>query len=103
MIGFKLMIFNIGSGESHTAYFYKRTSSPASCNPRNGTSLIQVPTREGSNNDVLEFVCSNYFKECIENALKPVDVFSQQVELISNKILNSGRPKRTKKPRKLNI
>mmetsp|Transcript_11506 Transcript_11506/g.18785 ORF Transcript_11506/g.18785 Transcript_11506/m.18785 type:complete len:392 (+) Transcript_11506:75-1250(+) len=92
-----------GSGESHTAYFYKRTNSPAPLKARAGVSMLQVPPRESSHPEISEVVCSNYFRHSIELALGPVDELSEHVEKVSNKILNSGRPKRERKSRNLNL
>lgn len=92
-----------GSGESHTAYFYKRTNTPARCVPRTGTSMLTVPAREGSSLRHSDMVCSNYFKESIEFALGPVEELAEYVEAVSNKILNSGRPKRERKQRNLDL
>lgn len=92
-----------GSGESHTAYFYKRTSSPAPCVARTGTSLLTVPAREASDLRHSDVVCSNYFKESIEHALGPVQTLARHVESVSDQILNAGRPKRERKPRNLNL
>ena len=92
-----------GSGESHTAYFYKRTNSPAPLKARAGVSMLQVPARESTRPHVSEVVCSNYFRSGIELALGPVNELVQHVDEVSNKILNSGRPKRERKPRNLNL
>jgi hypothetical protein len=97
------LMCSTGSGESHTAYFYKRTNSAAPCAARTGTSLLQVPAREGSQLRHSDVVCSNYFRECIEQALGPAEALAEHVETVSNKILNSGRPKRERKPRNLNL
>lgn len=91
-----------GSGEVHTAYFYQRTNSPAPCQPREGTTIIHVPGIDGLQTGT-DFVCSNYFKECVELALGPVSQLADHVNVISNKILNSGRPKRTRKTRNLSL
>lgn len=92
-----------GSGESHTAYFYKRTNTPACCVARTGTSMLAVPARAGSLLRHSDVVCSDYFRESIELALGPVEALAEHVESVSNKILNSGRPKRERKQRNLDL
>ena len=92
-------IRSAGSGESHTAYFYKRLSKPARCAARRGTSMLQVPARHGSLLRHKDVVCSDYFRDCIELALGPTDALVAHVEAASDKILNSGRPKRERKQR----
>jgi hypothetical protein len=65
--------------------------------------MLQVPGRTSSQSSLNKVVCSNYFKHSIELALGPVEALVEHVEAVSNKILNSGRPRRERKQRNLNM
>lgn len=93
-----------GSGENHTAYFYKRNNTPAPCRARPNTTLYRIPPRPSSTSSDGEevgelVVCSNKFLNCIQLAVGPLESCQAYVNDVTSSILQSGRPKRERKPR----
>jgi hypothetical protein len=93
----------VGSGENHTAYFYKRLSTPAPRTARPGTSLITLPARPsaqgGRREAPLTVVCSDKFKHCVELAAGDVLACQQYVSGVTDDMINAERPKRERKQR----
>ena len=100
----KLSTSMTGSGENHTAYFYKRLSRPAPCVARPGTTLIELPARtnrRGQEAPPKTMVCSDKFRQCVELACGDAADCQRYVNGVANDMINAARPKRDRKPRKL--
>mmetsp|Transcript_7722 Transcript_7722/g.11463 ORF Transcript_7722/g.11463 Transcript_7722/m.11463 type:complete len:419 (-) Transcript_7722:36-1292(-) len=90
-----------GSGEKHTAYFYKRTNTPAPCIARPNTSILRIPPRPGSSEQPVDVVCADKFKECIDLAVGPLEECTEYVNAAVNTMISSARPKRERHQRVL--
>mmetsp|Transcript_24351 Transcript_24351/g.35723 ORF Transcript_24351/g.35723 Transcript_24351/m.35723 type:complete len:408 (+) Transcript_24351:29-1252(+) len=90
-----------GSGENHTAYFYKRASRPAPCRARPNTSIVCIPARAGSDEQPIDVVCSDKFKECVTLAVGPLEECAQYVRTVADTMINAERPKRERRQRVL--
>lgn len=90
-----------GSGEGHTCYFYKRTSTPKPLKVRSGTSIIHIPAREGFDEEACDVVCADKFKPCVSLAVGDFNTYKAGVAAQAEEMMNSGRPKRIRKPRVL--
>jgi hypothetical protein len=93
-----------GSGENHTAYFYQRTNAPAPCRARPNTTLLRIPPRPSASGEAGEeegelVVCSNKFLSCVKLAVGPLESLQAYVNDVTSSHLQSGRPKRDRKPR----
>lgn len=94
------LLFLLGSGENHTAYFYQRINRPAPCTVRPNTTMLTIPARLSPDEQEDEIVvCSNKFLHCIELAIGSVESLQAYVNDVNASVLESGRPKRERKPR----
>ena len=87
-----------GSGENHTAYFYKRSSDRSQEEP--SMTKISLPGRKHLQEEDLEVVCDPLFLEPIRQAIGPLSKFMSDVDMLMTKIFNAERPKRVRKARK---
>lgn len=92
-----------GSGEGHTAYFYKRSNSPPVL--RNGPEIqsVVLPKREGfaGERDVT-VTCDVAFAECVQQAVGPIEGLREfAVQVVSDTLLSEDRPKRERRPRRI--
>jgi hypothetical protein len=92
-----------GSGEGHTAYFYKRTNKPPALRNSPEIQSVVLPKRDGfvGEKDVT-VTCDAAFLECVELAVGPIEQlrdFSAQV--VNDTLLSEDRPKRERRPRRI--
>jgi hypothetical protein len=93
----------LGSGEGHTAYFYKRINIPKtssiseSSESTESTNEVLLPARIGFE-EVDEYViCDPCFLEGIKQAVEKVSVTKSRIDSLLSEHLNSGRCLRTRK------
>ena len=89
-----------GSGEGHTAYFYKRTiplvRAPA------GEPKVALKKRAGIAGETdQEVSCDAAFAEAVALAAGPVAAVRAKAEALVAEHLSSNRPKRDRRPRRL--
>eukprot|EP01041_Mallomonas_annulata_P012339 gene12339-25963_t len=98
-----------GSGEVHTAYFYKRLPTPPppsllADNLPDDAVIITLPARSRIAGDTeLSVACASVFKNAIELAVGPIAALAAHANALSQAHLAEGRPTRTRKPRVLAI
>ena len=85
----------LGSGESHTAYFYKRSNAQAQIEP--SMKKIILPGRTQLNEEDIEVVCDPLFLEPIRLAVGPHEKFKSHVNATMSKVFNADRPRRERK------
>lgn len=91
----------LGSGESHTAYFYKRANSPPTT-PSNSLKKLLLPPRSNFSEEALEVYCDNAFYDASKLAVElKKDALQQHVTDVVIQYQDSARPKRERKPTKL--
>lgn len=90
-----------GSGEVHTAYFYKRILTESPAVPRNAIKVV-IPRRPGfvGEKDV-EVVCAEAFVDAVKLAVGPLSALKQHVKKIADANMSAERPKRERRPRVL--
>lgn len=91
-----------GSGEIHTAYFYKRANNPSKMKARTGVSLVKLQPRAHVKADVEETIaCDDIFKESVLLAAGSAQDAVENVRTAVETLTASGRPVRERKPRVL--
>jgi hypothetical protein len=96
-------LFSIGSGEIHTAYFYKRASTPATLKQKPGVSIISLKGRDHVSGDAKEeqIACDNSFKESVLLAAGSSMDAAANIKTAVETLTAAGRPTRERKPRVL--
>jgi len=87
-----------GSGENHTAYFYKRIMRETPDIPRNALKVL-IPRRPGfvGEKDV-EVVCAQAFEKAVRLAVGPLSALKEHVKKIAEENMSADRPKRERRP-----
>ena len=94
-----IYFFLTGSGENHTAYFYRRNNTPPAISPE--MTLLRLPGRVELNEKDVEVVCDPLFSRPIELLTGNPTALLDDVKNIVRHHLEDERPKRTRKPRVL--
>ncbi len=93
---FFICIFS-GSGEGHTAYFYKRIGTIPSTPVLSNQKSLTIPKRTNfrlAESDT-EVYCDELFYEPAKQATQEVEILAETVKIAIDEHLNSGRSKRT--------
>lgn len=92
-----------GSGEIHTAYFYKRSSKPHPLREKSGVSIIELEARPGVEDDkpLERIACDDLFKESVLLAAGPANTAEQNVTEAVKTLISCSRPIRERKQRVL--
>lgn len=92
-----------GSGEIHTAYFYKRANQPASLRAKPGVSIITLKGRDHVPGDSANetIACDDLFKKSVLLAAGSAEDAAEDVKNAVETLTASGRPVRERKPRVL--
>eukprot|EP00607_Mallomonas_marina_P010014 CAMPEP_0182422864 /NCGR_PEP_ID=MMETSP1167-20130531/8682_1 /TAXON_ID=2988 /ORGANISM="Mallomonas Sp, Strain CCMP3275" /LENGTH=472 /DNA_ID=CAMNT_0024601297 /DNA_START=33 /DNA_END=1451 /DNA_ORIENTATION=+ len=105
-----------GSGEVHTAYFYKRILPPSlslslslPSAPPTGTSFLTLPGRKENNEQDERVVCDDMFLSTVtlaagrerENERERGRELAEHCSRLVQSFLNEGRPKRERKSRNI--
>jgi hypothetical protein len=93
-----------GSGEIHTAYFYRRANSPSELVAKPGVSLIKLRGRAHVPQDKAEeaIACADLFKRSVLLAAgAKEDGIIEDTQAAVATLISGSRPKRERKPRVL--
>lgn len=93
-------VVDVGSGEGHTAYVYKRVDIPTQFNSAR-MSKVKLPARKGFAEVDEEVFCDPAFLPAVTDAVSKVSEFSLKTNELLASHLTSSRPTRTRKPRNL--
>lgn len=90
-----------GSGEGHTAYFYKRLKVQGTYDDRK-TPIVSIPGRKGFKDEVtgeeeadVQVYCDPAFLEGVKSAVGKVIRLRKETEVLMSNHMAEGRPKRT--------
>ena len=109
----KIMTSMTGSGEGHTAYFYRRLDrslprrvkgAPPPQVAQGHMCAITLPARSGfdQRGETEEVIyCDNTFRDCVLLSISDLDSYRRDVKVSAEAMLTAGRPKRERKPRTL--
>lgn len=99
-----LYVCKLGSGEGHTAYFYKRTNQPPVTSARVDQALPQVliPARLGFDEEDELVYCDPAFHTAVTDAVGKLDVFRAKTHELLQRHLSAGRPVRSRRGSKKN-
>jgi len=89
-----------GSGEGHTAYFYKRINIPTQFNSAR-MPKVKLPARKGFAETDEEVFCDPAFLPAVSDAVSKVVIFQGKTNELLASHLSSARPTRTRRPRVL--
>jgi hypothetical protein len=87
-----------GSGEGHTAYFYKRTNIAREAN--DDDLKVMIPGRESYGEEDVHVVCDPLFSDAVRLAVGDKTELHRIVQGQSTEAMGSGRPQRTRQPPK---
>lgn len=90
----------VGSGEGHTAYFYKRVNIPTRFNSAS-MPKVKLPARKGFAESDEEVFCDPSFLPAVTDAVSKVASFLVKTNDLLASHLTSARPTRTRRPREL--
>lgn len=91
-----------GSGEGHTAYFYRRTNSAPKLSPGETAdkyTKVKLSARPGMNEKDIQVLCDKLFADCVELAAGDVEALQAKADLVVDETLNAVRPRRERRPR----
>jgi len=92
-----------GSGESHMAYFYKRTNaamSSAAAERQPNLKKLTLPQRPGFDEEDETVFCDKAFMQCAKLAVGPVKALGEHAAVIVDTMLTT-KPKRERKLRQV--
>lgn len=92
-----------GSGEIHTAYFYKRANDPSPLREKAGVSIITINGRDHVKEDARteRIACDNLFKDSVLLAAGSAQDAVENVQAAVETLTASGRPVRERRVRVL--
>jgi hypothetical protein len=93
-----------GSGEGHTAYFYRRTNNaPKLKESDSGASgkytKVKLPARPGFDEKDTSVLCDKLFADCVRTAAGSVEALMAEADKVVDETLNANRPKRDRRPK----
>lgn len=84
-----------GSGEIHTAYFYRRTNIPRSIDFEVDNPMILPNALSGKSDETI--VCDKIFQRAVELVIGDLSEYHKHVSALTSEHLNSSRPRRSNK------
>lgn len=88
-----------GSGEGHTAYFYKRVNIPK-VSSVSTLPIVRLPKRSGFEETDEDVHCDPVFIDAIATAVDELKATQAKIGKLFEYHLNSSRPVRNRKPTK---
>lgn len=91
-----------GSGEGHTAYFYRRSNSApklSAAQTADKYTKVKLAARPGMAEKDVNVLCDKLFADCVKLAAGDVEALQAEADKVVDETLNATRPKRDRRPR----